>query len=104
MISGKYCLRYWLFENFKEVYNWFDSPKYAINTLIRIFGHNYKSKDIHNFTQDGCLVDNESTLLNTVVNVAFKVLIDSIELVDYEFKLLNIVVDVAFKLLIGKVE
>ena len=28
----------------KDVYNLFDNPKYAINTLIGIFGHNYKSK------------------------------------------------------------
>ncbi len=26
----------------KEVYNLFHNPKYAINTLIGIFGHNYK--------------------------------------------------------------
>ena len=43
----------------KEVYNLFDNPKYAINTLIGIFGHNYKSKNIHNFTQDSRLVLNE---------------------------------------------
>ncbi len=36
----------------KEVYNLFDNPKYAINKLIGIFGHNYKSKNIHTFTQD----------------------------------------------------
>jgi hypothetical protein len=39
-------------------------------------------------------------LANIVVEVAFKLLIDNVELVDNEFKLLNIVVDVAFKLLI----
>ena len=38
------------------------------------------------------------------VDVAFKLLIDKIELVDNEFKLLNIVVDVAFKLLIDNIE
>ena len=32
-----------------------------------------------------------------VVDVAFKLLIDNIELVDNEFRLVNIVVDVAFK-------
>ena len=48
------------FKNFiEEVYNLFDNPKYAINTLIGIFGHNYKSKNIHNFTQDSRLVLNE---------------------------------------------
>jgi hypothetical protein len=48
------------FKNFiKEVYNLFDNPKYSINTLIGIFGHNYKSKNIHNFTQDSRLVLNE---------------------------------------------
>ena len=39
-------------------------------------------------------------LLNIDVDVAFKLLIDNVELVDNEFKLLNIVVDVVFKLLI----
>ncbi len=39
-------------------------------------------------------------LLNIVVDVAFKLLIDYTELVDNEFKLVNIVVDVAFKLFI----
>ena len=38
-------------DNFKtfieEVYNLFDNPKYAINTLIGIFGHNYKSRNVH---------------------------------------------------------
>jgi hypothetical protein len=38
------------------------------------------------------------------VDVAFKLLIDNVELVDNEFKLLNVVVDVAFKLLIDNVE
>ncbi len=36
----------------KDVYNLFDDAKYAINTLVGIFGHNYKSKNIHHFTQD----------------------------------------------------
>ena len=50
-------------DNFKtfieEVYNLFDNPKYAINTLIGIFGHNYKSRNVHHFTQDSRLVLNE---------------------------------------------
>ena len=50
------------------------------------------------------LVDNEFKLPNTVVDVAFILLIDNIELVDNEFKLPNIVVDVAFILLIDNVE
>jgi hypothetical protein len=36
--------------------------------------------------------------------VAFKLLIDKVELVDNEFKLFNIVADVAFVLLIDNVE
>ena len=45
------------FETFiKDVYNLFDNAKYAINTLIGIFGCNYKSKNIHHFTQDNRLV------------------------------------------------
>jgi hypothetical protein len=48
------------FKNFiEEVYNLFDHPEYAINTLSGIFGHNYKSKNIHNFTQDSRLLLNE---------------------------------------------
>jgi hypothetical protein len=47
-------------DNFKtfidEVYKLFDNPKYAINTLIGIFGHNYKSRNVHHFTQDSRLV------------------------------------------------
>ena len=43
-------------------------------------------------------------LFNKLVDVAFKLLIDSIELVDKLFKLLNIVVEVLFKLLIDNVE
>ena len=43
----------------KDVYNLFDNPNYAINTLIGIFGHNYKSKNIHHFTQDNRLVLSE---------------------------------------------
>ena len=43
----------------KDVYKLFDNPKYAINTLIGIFGHNYKSKNIHHFTQDNRLVLSE---------------------------------------------
>jgi hypothetical protein len=39
-----------------EVYNFFDNSKYAFNTLIGIFGHNYKSCNIHHFTQDSRLV------------------------------------------------
>jgi hypothetical protein len=50
-------------DNFKmfinDVYNLFDNAKYAINTLIGIFGHNYKSKNIHHFTQDNRLVLSE---------------------------------------------
>ena len=41
-------------------------------------------------------MDNEFKLLNIVVDVAFKLLFDSVELVDNEFKLPNIVIDVAF--------
>jgi hypothetical protein len=41
-------------------------------------------------------VDNEFRLVNIVVDVAFKLLIDNVELVDNEFRLVNIVVDVAF--------
>ena len=41
------------------VYNLFDNAKYAINTLIGIFGYNYKSKNIHHFTQDNRLVLSE---------------------------------------------
>ncbi len=40
----------------KDVYNLFDNPEYAINTLIRIFGHDYRSRNIHHFTQDYILV------------------------------------------------
>ena len=40
-----------------------------------------------------------SIYVNNVVDVAFKLLIDNVELVDNEFKLLKIVVDVVFKLL-----
>jgi hypothetical protein len=48
------------FETFiKDVYNLFDNAKYAINTLIGIFGCNYKSKNIHHFTQDKRLVLSE---------------------------------------------
>ena len=47
-------------DNFKtfidEVYKLFDNPKYAINTLIGIFGHNYKSRNVHHYTQDSRLV------------------------------------------------
>ena len=43
-------------------------------------------------------------LLNILVDVVFKLLIDNVELVDNEFKLLNMVVDVAFKLLINILE
>ena len=43
-------------------------------------------------------------LLNILVDVAFKLLIDNIELVDNEFKLLNVVVEVVFKLLILNIE
>ncbi len=61
------------------------------------------------------LVDNEFKLSNIVVDVAFKLLIDDIELVnkllidniefvDKLFTLLKIVVDIAFKLLIDNVE
>ncbi len=39
-------------------------------------------------------------LLNIVVDVAFKLLIDNVQFVDKLFKLLKIVVDVVFKLLI----
>jgi hypothetical protein len=37
----------------------FDNPEYAFNTSIGIFGHNYKSRNIHNFTQESRLVLNE---------------------------------------------
>jgi hypothetical protein len=50
------------------------------------------------------MVASPGKLLNVVVDVAFKLLIDYVELVDNEFKLGNIVVDVAFKLLIDNVE
>ena len=40
-------------------------------------------------------------LLNIVVEVAFKLLIDNVEFVDKLFKLVNIVVYVAFKLFIA---
>jgi len=43
----------------KDVYELFDNPKYAINTLIGIFGANYKSKNVHHFTQDNRLVLSE---------------------------------------------
>ena len=43
----------------KDVYKLFDNPKYAINTLIGILGCNYKSKNIHHFTQDNRLVLSE---------------------------------------------
>ncbi len=36
----------------QEVYTLFDNPKYAINTLIGTFGHKYKSRNCHYFTQD----------------------------------------------------
>ncbi len=49
-------------------------------------------------------MDNEFKLLNTVVDVAFKLLMLKTELDHNEFKLVNIVVDVAFKLLILKTE
>ncbi len=45
-------------------------------------------------------MDNEFKLLNIVVDVAFKLLINNLELVEKLFKLLKIVVDVAFKLFI----
>ena len=35
------------------------NPKYAINTLIRIFGHDDKSKNIHHSAQDNRLVLSE---------------------------------------------
>ena len=38
-----------------------------------------------------------SLVVNNVVDVAFKLLIDNIELVDKLFRLVNIVVDVKFK-------
>ena len=41
--------------------------------------------------------------MNNVVDVAFKLLIDNVELVDRLFKLVSIVVDVKFKLLIDVV-
>ncbi len=45
------------FEKFiEDVYNLFDNAKYVISTLVGIFGHNYKSKNIHHFTQDYRLV------------------------------------------------
>ena len=45
------------FKTFVEaVYNNFENPKYAINTLIGFFGHDYKSRNVHHFTQDGRLV------------------------------------------------
>ncbi len=37
----------------------FDNPKYAVHTLIGIFGQNYKSRNVHHFTQDSRLVLNE---------------------------------------------
>ncbi len=37
----------------------FDNPKYAIDTSIGIFGHNYRSKNVHHLTQDSRLVLNE---------------------------------------------
>ena len=43
----------------EEVYKYFDNPKYAINTLIGVFGHNYKSRNVHHFTQDSRLVLSE---------------------------------------------
>jgi hypothetical protein len=43
-------------------------------------------------------------VVNIVVDIRFKLLIDNVELVDNEFKLLNVVVDVKFKLLIDNVE
>ena len=43
-------------------------------------------------------------LFNNDVDVAFKLLIDNVELVDKLFKLLNIVFDVLFKLLIDNVD
>jgi hypothetical protein len=49
-------------------------------------------------------VDKLFKLLNIVVEVLFKLLIDNVELVDKLFKLLNIVVEVLFKLLIDNVE
>ncbi len=42
--------------------------------------------------------DKASRLLNKVVDVVFKLFIDSVVLVDNEFKLVNIDVDVACKL------
>ena len=42
--------------------------------------------------------------MNTVVDVAFKLLIDNVELVDKLIKLVNIVVHVALKLFIDNVE
>jgi hypothetical protein len=39
-----------------KFYNFFDNPKYAINTLMVIFGHNYKSRNVLHFTQDSRLV------------------------------------------------
>jgi hypothetical protein len=48
------------------------------------------------------LVDNEFKLLNIVVDVLFKLLIDNVEFVDKLFKLLNMVPLVAFILFIDK--
>ncbi len=53
-----------LWKNQKDVYNLFDNAKYAIKTLIEIFGHNYKSKTIHHFTQDDRLVLSELGKVN----------------------------------------
>ncbi len=37
----------------------FENPKYAINTQIGIFGHNYKSRNVNHFAQDSHLYLNE---------------------------------------------
>ena len=37
----------------KFVYEHFDNPKLAINKMIGCFGHDYKNRNVHNFTTDG---------------------------------------------------
>ena len=49
-------------------------------------------------------LDKLFTLLNFVIDVAFKLVIDKVDLADKLFKLLNIVVDALFELLIDNVK
>ncbi len=80
---------------------------WLICTLIAHFEHKQCTHKLLNVVSDVAfkllidkieLVDNKFKLFNT--DVAFKLFIDKVEKVENEFKLLNIVVDVAFSIII----